>query len=78
MPRGPVNCPPPFSGSLRLAFAAGGHPFPPVTVQVSGCRVVTGLGPAQAASSAAFWRTLGTDLSLAYPQSNSHVGGINP
>jgi len=78
MPRGPVNCPGPFSGSLRLAFAAGGYLYPTVTVQVSGCRVVTGLGPARAASSAAFWRILGTDLSLAYPQSTSHVGGINP
>ena len=78
MPRGPVNCPAPFTGSLRLAFAARGHPFPPVTVQVTGCRVVTGLGPARAASSAAFWRTLGKDLSLPHAQSTSHVGGSNP
>ena len=79
LPRGPVNCPAQFRGSpLRLAFAAGRRPFPPVTVQVSGCRAVIGLGPARAASSAAFWRTLGQDLSLPHPQSTSHAGGSNP
>jgi hypothetical protein len=78
MPRGPVNCPAQFRGSLRLAFAAGRRPFPPVTVQVSGCRAVTGLGPARTASSAAFWRTLGKDLSRPSPQDTSQPGGINP
>lgn len=78
MPRGPVNCPAQFRGSLRLAFAADRRPFPPVTIQVNGCRAVTGLGPARTASSAAFWRTLGKDLSLPSPQSTSQPGGINP
>lgn len=78
MPRGPVNCPAQFRGLLRLAFAAGQRPFPPVTVQVSGCRAVTGLGPARTASSAAFWRTLGKDLSRPSPQNTSQPGGINP
>jgi len=78
LPRGPVNCPAQFRDSLRLAFAAGRRPFPPVTVQVSGCRIVTGLGPARTASSAAFWRTLGKDLSLPSPQNTSQPGGINP
>lgn len=63
MPRGPVTCPAQFRGSLRFAFAAGRRPFPPVAVQMSGCRVVTGLGPARTARSAAFWRTVGRDLS---------------
>jgi len=78
MPRGPVNCPAQFPGSLRLAFAAGRRQFPPVTVQVSGCRAVTGLGPARTASSAAFRRTLGKDLSLPSPRNTSQPGGINP
>lgn len=77
MPRGPVSCPVQFPGSLRFAFAAGGRPFPLVTVQVNGCRVVTGLGPARTARSAAFWRTLGNDLGPS-PQSTSQPGGINP
>ena len=78
IPRGTVNCPAQFRDSLRLAFAVGRRPFPPVTVQVSGCRAVTGLGPARTASSAAFWRTLGKDLSLPHAQSTSHAGGSNP
>ena len=78
MPRGPVHCPAQFRGSLRLAFAAGRRPFPPVTVQVSGCRAVTGLGPARTASSAAFWRTLGEDLSLPSPRNTSPPVGITP
>jgi hypothetical protein len=32
------------AGSIRLVFAAGQHSFPPVTVQESGCRGVTGMG----------------------------------
>jgi len=78
MPGGPVNCPAQFRGFLRLAFAAGRHPFPPVTVQLSGCRAVTGLGPARTASSAAFWRTLGKDLSRPSPAEHQPAGGINP
>jgi hypothetical protein len=78
MPRGTVNCPAQFRGSLRLGFAAGGRPFPPVTVEVSGCRTVTGLGPARSARSAAFWRTLGKELRLSSQQGTSQSGGINP
>jgi hypothetical protein len=32
-------------GSVRLVFAAGEQGFPPVSVQESGCRSVTGIGP---------------------------------
>ena len=32
------------AGSVRLVFAAGEQSFPPVTVQESGCRSVTGMG----------------------------------
>jgi hypothetical protein len=78
MPRGTGNCPAQFRDSLRLAFAAGRRPFSPVTVRVSGCRVVTGLGPARTASSAAFWRTLDRDLSLPSRQNTSQPGGSNP
>lgn len=43
MPAG-QHCPPVFPGSVRLVFAAGEQSFPPVTVQESGCRGVTGMG----------------------------------
>jgi hypothetical protein len=78
MPRGPVSCSARFGGSLRLAFAAGGRPFRPVIVQISGCRVVSGLGLARTVPSAAFWRTLGKDLGLKFPQDMGQPGGINP
>lgn len=77
MPRGPVSCPAQFGGSLRLAFAAGGRPFRPVIVEMSGCRVVSGLGPARTATLAAFWRTLGKDLGFKFPQGMGQPGG-NP
>ena len=42
-----LQCPANFGGVFRLVFAAGGQDFHPVRVQLSGCRVVTGLGPAR-------------------------------
>lgn len=60
MPPGPVTCPAEFGSSVRFVFAAGRHPFPPVTVQASGCRVVTGLGPARTARSAGLARSAST------------------
>jgi hypothetical protein len=80
MPRIALTCPAQFGGgSLRFGFAAGDRAFPPVVVQVSGCRVVTGLGPVRRASSAAFWRTVDQDLgSLASSPRANTSGGIRP
>jgi hypothetical protein len=49
LPRTPpgLQCPANFGGVYRLVFAAGGQGFHPVRVQLSGCRVVTGIGPAR-------------------------------
>jgi hypothetical protein len=63
VPRSATTCIGAFDGSLRFGFAADGRSFPPVAVQVSGCRAVTGLGPVRTARSAAFWRTVDEDLS---------------
>jgi hypothetical protein len=38
-------CPAASGGSVRLVFADGETGFPPVSVQESGCRSVTGIGP---------------------------------
>lgn len=38
------HCTAAAAGSVRLVFAAGPQRFPPVTVQDSGCRSVTGMG----------------------------------
>ena len=80
MPRIALTCPAQFGvGSLRFAFAAGGRPYTPVVVQLSGCRVVTGLGAARRASSAAFWQTVDQDLGgLASLPSPNSSGGIRP
>ena len=43
MPAG-QHCAAASAGSVRLVFAAGPRSFPPVTVQESGCRSVTGMG----------------------------------
>lgn len=47
LPRGAMSCPDLVGGSFRLFFAAPGRPVPVVGIQYSGCRVVTGLGPAR-------------------------------
>ena len=43
MPAG-RHCAVPSAGSVRLVFGAGEQSFPPVIVQQSGCRSVTGMG----------------------------------
>lgn len=46
MPAG-LHCEAATGGAFRLAFAAGNQGFRPVGVQLTGCRSVTGLGPAR-------------------------------
>ena len=62
MQRGPLlTCPADFGGAFRLVFAAGRRGFPPVGVQGSGCRIVTGVGPTRSWSrSPQFKLLLGT------------------
>ena len=45
VPPGPMTCPNDMGISYRLSFAAGARGFDEVTVALTGCRVVTGLGP---------------------------------
>ncbi len=47
VPSGIMSCPDLVGGSFHLFFAAPGKPIPVVGFQYSGCRVVTGLGPAR-------------------------------
>lgn len=44
MPPG-LQCPADLGGVSRLVFTAGGRGFPPVRIQLSGCRAVAGIGP---------------------------------
>ena len=53
-----LRCPA-AAGSVRLVFAAGTRGFQPVHIQLSGCRSVTGVGPARSwARSPRFGRLL--------------------
>jgi hypothetical protein len=45
IPPGQMACPNDMGGSYRMFFFAGGRAFGEVTVELTGCRVVTGLGP---------------------------------
>lgn len=45
VPPGQMTCPNDMGASYRLFFTAGRRSFDEVTVELSGCRVVTGLGP---------------------------------
>jgi hypothetical protein len=42
-----LHCPADFGGAVRLVFAAGSRGFRPVRIQLSGCRSITGAGPAR-------------------------------
>ena len=54
LPGGFMSCPDLVGGSFQLFFSAPGKAIPSVGVQYSGCRLVSGLGPARTwASSAA-------------------------
>ena len=54
-----LRCATATRGAYRLRFAAGNQGFRPVGVEMSGCRSVTGLGPARSwARSPQFGRLL--------------------
>jgi hypothetical protein len=63
---GVVNCPVDLGVGYRLVFAAGGRAYPPVLLRASGCRTVSGLGPARD-TSAAFWTLLARELGTRHP-----------
>jgi len=80
MPRGIFNCPNLVVGTTYLLrFTAGGRQLSPVTIEATGCEVVTGVGPARrAATSPGFWRVLGTAAHLRSPGRSAFSGGSDP
>jgi hypothetical protein len=59
MAAGIVNCPALLIGHYQLSFTAAARHLPVVTIQESGCKTVTGLGPARTVSrSPGFWPVL--------------------
>jgi hypothetical protein len=60
-----LRCPADFGIIYQLTFAAGSHRFTPVTVNATGCQLVSGLGAVRsAATSTTFWRALGTAIGI--------------
>ena len=76
MPRGVFGCPALLVGTTyQLGFTAGGRRLPAVTIEATGCQVVTGVGQARwATTSPGFWRVLGTAAHL-HPAGRSAFSG---
>lgn len=70
MPAGHA-CPVTSGGSVRLVFAAGQQSFPPVTVQESGCRSVTGIGATR-------WWSGSSQLSVLLDEAVGGLGRLMP
>jgi hypothetical protein len=68
MPAGRLMCPDMTGASYRLLFFAGNRAFPQIVVGLSGCRVVTGLGPDRSWSdSTALEHALARHFGLHFP-----------
>lgn len=75
MPPGPMNCPADWGIDYHLSFFADGIGFPVVSVDVSGCEPVTGLGHVRQ-SSPGFWHTLGVAMGLPTPSWETFMGSL--
>jgi hypothetical protein len=69
LPSGVVNCPALLVGTTyQLRFTADGRQLPAVTIEATGCEVVTGVGlDRRASTSPGFWRVLATAANLSPP-----------
>jgi hypothetical protein len=68
VPPGQISCPNDMGVSYRLYFVAGTRGFDVVTVEVSGCRMVTGLGPPRSwSTSTALEQALSQHFGIHFP-----------
>jgi len=68
VPAGTLMCPNMMGASYRMFFAAGRRAFPQIVVGMSGCRVVTGLGPARTwSASTALEQALARHFGIHFP-----------
>jgi len=59
LPPGILHCPAMFVGTTYLLrFTVDGRLLPAVTIEATGCRTVTGVGPVRRATAPGFWRVL--------------------
>jgi hypothetical protein len=77
LPRGVFHCPNLTIGTTYLLrFTADGRQLPAVSIEATGCEVVSGVGSARwAAKSPGFWRTLATAANLSPPGRSVFIGG---
>ena len=75
MGHGVYNCPADWGIRYQLRFAARHHWFRPVTVDATGCRTVTGLGPARwIIGVSGFWTALGNAAGLGHASLATFAG----
>ena len=68
VPAGTLMCPNMMGASYRMFFFAGSRAFPRIVVGMSGCRVVTGLGPPRTwSASTALEQALARHFGIHYP-----------
>ena len=68
VPPGHLACSNDMGASYRMYFVAGGREFGVVTVEVSGCRVITGLGPPRSwSTSTALEQALSQHFGIHFP-----------
>jgi hypothetical protein len=68
VPPGQMECPNDMGASYRMFFVAGTRSFSEVTIEVTGCRVVTGLGPARSwSTSTALEQALSQHFGIHFP-----------
>lgn len=69
-----MNCPAMMTGEYLLSFTSDGRRLPVITIQSSGCRLVTGLSTVRRASTPSFWKLL-TTISGSPPSGPFHLPG---
>jgi hypothetical protein len=80
MPHGIFSCPNLAVGTTyQLRFTADGRRLPAVTIEATGCEVVTGVGSARwVSTSPGFWRVLATAAHLTPPDRSVFSGDSHP
>jgi hypothetical protein len=80
MPHGIISCPNLAVGTTyQLRFTADGRRLPAVTIEATGCEVVTGVGSARwVSTSPGFWRGLATAAHLTPPDRSVFSGDSHP
>ena len=76
MPSGTYHCPADFGIVYHLMFSGPALKIPPVSAEISGCEVVSGVGPISRwmADSPHLWSTLGTAMGLTKPGQKTFAG----